>query len=455
MNEQSNDKPIFASQPLEQVRQGMTVIDADGKQLGSVNRIEMGDPQAVTTAGNEPVNLGGVVLAPAAGVDGGPGALGSPWGSIDAEGLGDVPDVLRQDLRRAGFIQVEGAILKGANRFIPSDRIAEVSGDTVRLQPVSTAAPPAEVAGSSTVTTETPARAEVDSPPVERLVFTTEHDDATSGSAFVPRALVSGGVTAVVLGTAGVAVWLYRRRQQEQARSLNRLRRATAGLRESLGDNPRVPSGAIGSAVLLMMLALARRARRDRQSAQSTESGPTNDWSPPSLRRVLPAMDNLAAVRQQVGSKPSRYGLPGLASVVVVSGGALLVWRRMRSEGPPHVMTPPAEAGTRLYPVQGGQARWPEAQPGTTPAQTGGVKPDTRGVEAQAPITRADIAIESHPVERQPADRPIGQAQHDTSEGSKAATSQGPESRRASSTTPADKPQPEHGGDLQMDRPVL
>src|ERR687883_119181 len=115
-----NGESVFATTPLELVREGMTVIAAAGRRLGTVDRLQMGDPEGATTAGNEP--------SP------GPGGLGPLWGS-DIDGLGDVPDQLRAELRRVGFIRVDGPDLKGAERFIPGDRVAQVAGDTVRLRP--------------------------------------------------------------------------------------------------------------------------------------------------------------------------------------------------------------------------------------------------------------------------------------------------------------------------------
>ena len=41
------------SQPLEQITEGMQVVDAAGEELGKVEFISMGDPQAATTAGND------------------------------------------------------------------------------------------------------------------------------------------------------------------------------------------------------------------------------------------------------------------------------------------------------------------------------------------------------------------------------------------------------------------
>src|SRR6266508_1114454 len=39
--------------PIEMVREGMTVMDSDGEKVGKVEGLKMGDPGAVTEAGNE------------------------------------------------------------------------------------------------------------------------------------------------------------------------------------------------------------------------------------------------------------------------------------------------------------------------------------------------------------------------------------------------------------------
>ena len=91
-----NKEPIFSSTPLERVREGMIVVDAQGHRLGRVIRVRMGDPEAATVAGNEPTSV-----------------LGGSW-ATDLDGLGDIPDVFRHDLHRAGFVEVEGPDLHGA-----------------------------------------------------------------------------------------------------------------------------------------------------------------------------------------------------------------------------------------------------------------------------------------------------------------------------------------------------
>lgn len=479
MNDQPKNEPIFASNALERVCEGMTVLNADGRPVGTVTRLQMGDPQAATTVGNEPSTSGapGAVMAPAAAGDRGPGVVASLWGS-DPEGLGDVPDVLRRDLRRAGFIQVEGTGLEGANRFIPGDRIAEVSGNSVRLHPVSTeAVMAADVPRATTTAVDADPRVEVAERPVERVIVTTVHEEATARRAFMPRVLVSGGATVLVLGSAGFTAWLYRRWRQEQARPINRLRRATARLRGSLPDNAPFGSGLGAGAVLLVLLAAARRARRDKRQAERAESATTERgaWaSAQQLRGNLPRADDLAVWRRQVGSGPSRSGLGMAGSLLVLSGAGLLIWRRVRTGRSAVMTTPPPGAAAGGDRVQGGQVRGEEVQAGTTPVGTGRVAQGNDSIQEQTtlavPVTREEVTIERHPVERRLADRPIGEGEHEevevpvrseqvtieqlpgSAEDLDAANRQVQERRHISGT--GDKARLEQGGDARVDRPA-
>lgn len=103
---------------IELVREGMRVIDSAGQEIGNVSLVRMGDPEAVTLEGE---------------VSGDEGILG---GIADAFGFGDEPDLpptLQARLMRFGFIKVEGEGLFSKDRYVRADKIAGVSGDTVRL----------------------------------------------------------------------------------------------------------------------------------------------------------------------------------------------------------------------------------------------------------------------------------------------------------------------------------
>ena len=114
INTQSN-----MSQPMwiEQVREGMKVVDHQGKEIGKVDYIKMGDPDSATTAGNEVERVGGV------------------FGELAATVEGDEPDVpqpQRNNLLRKGYIKVSTGLFK-SDRYVAADEIAGVRGETVVL----------------------------------------------------------------------------------------------------------------------------------------------------------------------------------------------------------------------------------------------------------------------------------------------------------------------------------
>jgi hypothetical protein len=101
---------------LDRVQEGMRVVDASGAEIGKVQYVQMGDPEAVTTAGNDRprTDLMGVVGEAV----------------LPDEAEPDVPEPLRSNLRRTGYLKIDG---HGADRYVPSDRVRDVSGDVVRL----------------------------------------------------------------------------------------------------------------------------------------------------------------------------------------------------------------------------------------------------------------------------------------------------------------------------------
>jgi hypothetical protein len=114
-----NNDSLFSpdDRPISYVRVGMTVRDASGHDLGTVEQVEIGDPDAVTTQGNAPVHhdiVTDVVTA----------ALG---------GEAEVPEPKRSQLLRYGFIRIDGQGLTDTDRFVRSDHIKEVSGNVVTL----------------------------------------------------------------------------------------------------------------------------------------------------------------------------------------------------------------------------------------------------------------------------------------------------------------------------------
>lgn len=101
--------------PIAQVREDMTVIDAAGEEIGTVALVQMGDPEAVTPAGQES-NRGGPLRAVAEAL------VGEPRVSEQAAA----------QLARLGYVKVDAKGI-GGDVYASSEQVAEVSGDTVRL----------------------------------------------------------------------------------------------------------------------------------------------------------------------------------------------------------------------------------------------------------------------------------------------------------------------------------
>ena len=107
---------------IERVTEGMTVVDLGGEKVGKVEYVQFGDPQAITTAGNE--DQAG---------DAGPlGVLGRAIGG--GAGEPDVPEPARSQLLRQGFLKVDGPGLTDTDRYVRSDLIDKVAEDTVTIR---------------------------------------------------------------------------------------------------------------------------------------------------------------------------------------------------------------------------------------------------------------------------------------------------------------------------------
>jgi hypothetical protein len=104
---------------LARVQEGMRVVDAMGEDLGKVEYLQMGDPEAVTTEGNEhrPDDLVGRVVERA----------------FPEESEPDVPEPLRSELQRTGYLKIGGHGIGGKARYVSTERVSAVTGDTIRL----------------------------------------------------------------------------------------------------------------------------------------------------------------------------------------------------------------------------------------------------------------------------------------------------------------------------------
>jgi hypothetical protein len=90
--------------PIDQVREGMPVIDAKGERVGKVAYIKLGDPQAVTAQGEDPG-------------DGEPRIAGE----------------LRERLLRVGFIKVDRKGFLRPDAYVAADEIDRVEDGAVHL----------------------------------------------------------------------------------------------------------------------------------------------------------------------------------------------------------------------------------------------------------------------------------------------------------------------------------
>ncbi len=104
-------------QLIEDVREGMLVVDPTGNELGKVEVVKIGDPGAATS-------------------DGQTRDRGMVRDAMLADDDPEVPAQLRDSLLRAGYIRVDGGGFLGIGakrRYVRADRISDVTGDRVMV----------------------------------------------------------------------------------------------------------------------------------------------------------------------------------------------------------------------------------------------------------------------------------------------------------------------------------
>jgi hypothetical protein len=94
----------MAKLPIELVREEMRVVDRDGKEVGPVELVKLGDPDAATTTGQE--------------------LPGEP----------EVPGELAERLLRKGFLKVDDKGLLDRDYYVEADQSEAVEGNVVRLK---------------------------------------------------------------------------------------------------------------------------------------------------------------------------------------------------------------------------------------------------------------------------------------------------------------------------------
>lgn len=103
---------------MTQVQQGMHVVDAAGEDIGTVEDMKMGDPEAATAQGQ------------GAGVDGGlVGDVAQAFGG----GEPDVPQERAERMLRLGYIKIDTKGLFAGDLYAAADRVDRVERDTVHL----------------------------------------------------------------------------------------------------------------------------------------------------------------------------------------------------------------------------------------------------------------------------------------------------------------------------------
>ncbi|MET8870248.1 hypothetical protein AB0K18_44910 [Nonomuraea sp. NPDC049421] len=103
---------------IDQVQSGMKVVDSDGKELGTVEFVKLGDPAAATTEGQESDPRPGVVPILA---------------DVFTDPEPDLPPALAARLVRTGFVKVDAKGLFSRDLYVTPDQVARIDGNVVHL----------------------------------------------------------------------------------------------------------------------------------------------------------------------------------------------------------------------------------------------------------------------------------------------------------------------------------
>lgn len=102
--------------PIAGVREGMRVVDADGNEVGKVDEVQLGDPEAASTHGEGRPSDGFMEGIASAFTDTGP----------------DVHPQLAARLTRTGYVKVDPGLGR-KDRFAAADQVQRVADDVVYL----------------------------------------------------------------------------------------------------------------------------------------------------------------------------------------------------------------------------------------------------------------------------------------------------------------------------------
>ncbi|MEU6796474.1 hypothetical protein ABZ907_32685 [Nonomuraea wenchangensis] len=103
---------------ISQVHTGMKVVDRDGKEVGTVELVKMGDPQAATTDGQRTGR--------------GPGFV-PVLSDVFSDAEPDLPPVLAARLLRTGFVKVDGRGLFARDLYVAPEQVARIEDNVVHL----------------------------------------------------------------------------------------------------------------------------------------------------------------------------------------------------------------------------------------------------------------------------------------------------------------------------------
>lgn len=101
---------------MESVREGMDVFNAAGDKIGTIASVKMGDPEAVTTDGQQTEQYEGIA-----------GALVAAFG-----GGSDLPEERKERLLRLGYIEINGPGI-GNHLYESAEAVGRVTEDGVFL----------------------------------------------------------------------------------------------------------------------------------------------------------------------------------------------------------------------------------------------------------------------------------------------------------------------------------
>lgn len=103
---------------IQQVREGMLVVEPDGKKVGIVEDFKMGDPDAVTADGQTDPETDGIRMG--------------PIGEFANETK--LPRHFAERLLRIGYVKIDRSGLLAGHTYIGSDELDRVEGDTLWLK---------------------------------------------------------------------------------------------------------------------------------------------------------------------------------------------------------------------------------------------------------------------------------------------------------------------------------